>query len=81
MKLIYRGISYGYDPLKASSWPVRRATPYTLGYRGVTYDVTPRAATTTMSQTVPRQLIYRGNIYWVTRTVAAAKESSQNNLD
>jgi Domain of unknown function (DUF4278) len=71
MKLIYRGMTYDYDTLKASSRLVRRETPYNLLYRGVSYQVTPQSETPeTPVQTVNHQLIYRGNTYWVTRTIA-----------
>lgn len=78
MQLIYRGVTYNYDFLKASSRSIRCAAPYALSYRGVTYQVQPRVQSPTAPvETIARQLIYRGNTYWVTRTVPE-KVSSQS---
>jgi hypothetical protein len=71
MKLIYRGVTYDRDALKASHHLVHRKAPYTLRYRGISYQVTPKSEhSETPVRTVTRQLIYRGNTYWVTRTIA-----------
>jgi Domain of unknown function (DUF4278) len=70
MKLIYRGVTYDYHDLKASSRLVRRETPYTLHYRGVPYQVTPKSETPKTSvHTVTHQLTYRGNSYRVTQAI------------
>lgn len=70
MKLSYRGVTYDYHTLKASSDRVRRETPYNLRYRGIIYQVTPQSAMLKAPvQTVTRQLTYRGTTYWVTRTI------------
>jgi Domain of unknown function (DUF4278) len=62
MKISYRGASYDYDSLKASSDPVRQEKPYNLCYRGIAYQVTPKYETAKVPvQKVTRQLIYRGN--------------------
>lgn len=74
MKLIYRSTTYDYNTLKASSRPARRTTPYTLFYRGVTYQVQPNTSTASV-ETITRQVIYRGNTYQVTRTVPVAPSS------
>jgi Domain of unknown function (DUF4278) len=77
MQLIYRGTTYDYHALKASSRPTPRTTPYTLFYRGVTYQVIPQSKTSTSPvQTVAHQLIYRGNVYWVDRTVESSETVS-----
>lgn len=79
MQLIYRGTTYDYNTLKASSRPARRTTPYTLSYRGVTYQVNPKSESSAGPvQTLTHQLVYRGNVYYVTRTVPAAKVSTSN---
>ncbi len=74
MKLIYRGVSYDYDPAQARSGntgrPARsthQATPYTLRYRGVTLQVDPQAPA--QQPTLPSEydLIYRGVNYRVHR--------------
>ena len=74
MKLIYRGTTYDYNTLKASSRSTRRTTPYTLSYRGVSYQVQPNTSTASV-ETTTRQLIYRGSTYQVTRTVPVAPSS------
>jgi hypothetical protein len=68
MKLIYRGSTYDYSSLRTFN-PVCRVAPYDLYYRGFTYRVTPER-TRHPTQTVTHQLIYRGNVYWVTRSIA-----------
>lgn len=73
IQLTYRGVTY--DTLKASSRLVRRETPYTLCYRGVTYQVTPKPETAEVPvQTFTRQLTYRGSTYYVTRTVLSERQ-------
>ncbi|ARV59851.1 hypothetical protein BZZ01_15530 [Nostocales cyanobacterium HT-58-2] len=73
MKLIYRGMTYNYDPSKATGRPfqqVRRSgSAYNLYYRGLTY----RVDTNDKPAEVPvlpimYELIYRGISYFVNRT-------------
>jgi hypothetical protein len=79
MKLIYRGMTYNYNSLKASSRPVRREAPYILHYRGVNYQVVPQSETPAATvYPITYQLIYRGNTYSVTRTVAVEAVSDSN---
>ena len=79
MKLIYRGMTYNYNSLKASSRPVRREAPYLLHYRGVTYQVAPQSETPAATvHPITQQLIYRVNTYSVTRTEAVEAVSDSN---
>lgn len=72
MKLIYRGLTYDYNPAKRAT---RRSfgrthvsqTPYELIYRGNRYRVDPKAIAKPCIQPVTYQLIYRGINYWVHR--------------
>jgi hypothetical protein len=49
MKLIYRGATYDSETLKAANdRSVPRETPYTLQYRGVSYQVNHRGETVEM---------------------------------
>lgn len=72
MKLIYRGLTYDYNPAKgAVHYPFRRTrTPqstYELIYRGNTYRVEPNTITKAFAKPVAYELIYRGITYWVDR--------------
>jgi hypothetical protein len=91
MKLYYRGESYEYDPNQArygnSGRPVRPARtsqePYTLIYRGATYQIDPTAPvaeTPALSGTY--ELIYRGTTYRVDRATKqiVPVESSSGSL-
>jgi YHS domain-containing protein len=75
IKMIYRGLTYYYDPAQArpdrQTQPTNRA-PYKLIYRGVTYHIDPSASKP--PSTAPRsyELIYRGSTYQVTRDEAGA---------
>jgi YD repeat-containing protein len=76
MKLIYRGVSYDYDPSQARSGNLGRPgrsthgakAPYTLMYRGVKIEVDPTAALTE-APVLPTSynLSYRGVSYQVNR--------------
>ncbi|HEY9667479.1 MAG TPA: DUF4278 domain-containing protein [Coleofasciculaceae cyanobacterium] len=72
MKLIYRGLTYDYDPAKgATRYPFQRTrtsqSTYELIYRGNRYRVEPNAITKTSVQPVTYELIYRGVTYWLHR--------------
>lgn len=73
MKLIYRGITYDYDPTKReTSCPFEHThtsqTPYELIYRGHKYWVDPNAICAKPSvQPVTYKLLYRGISYLVYR--------------
>lgn len=75
MKLIYRGVSYDYDPnhIRAGNtgYPVRGSqtikTPYTLIYRGVTTQVDPNNQPAIAPLPASYDLIYRGATYHVNR--------------
>jgi Domain of unknown function (DUF4278) len=74
MKLIYRGVSYEYDPTPARSInrgrPARstqQAAPYTLQYRGVTLNVDPQAPAQLPTLPSEYDLMYRGVTYRVQR--------------
>ena len=66
MKLLYRGLSYEYNPgtiVGRSEEQAAIGNPYTLSYRGSSFNVYPGLAS---SQTMPRpvgNLIYRGQSY------------------
>lgn len=72
MKLIYRGVTYDYDPTRD---PIddrfdRIREPLTLTYRGNRYQISPNQAMPDAYR--PRaayQLTYRGNKYWVHRPI------------
>jgi Domain of unknown function (DUF4278) len=76
MKLIYRGVSYDYDPSQARSGNLGRPArsthgakaPYTLMYRGVKIEVDPTAAPTE-APVLPTSydLSYRGVSYRMSR--------------
>lgn len=66
-KLIYRGVTYDYDPTHP---PVddrfdRIRQPITLQYRGNRYQLAPNRLTTEVYQPRSYQLQYRGVKYWV----------------
>jgi Domain of unknown function (DUF4278) len=70
MKLIYRGNTYNYDPMKAKnrpSFPRTGESPYKLIYRGSTYQFDPTIAQLDNSKSISYELIYRGNSYQVNR--------------
>lgn len=72
MKLIYRGLSFDYNPAKcATRHPCQRPqtsqVPYELIYRGNKYRVDPNAMTAAPIQPVTYKLIYRAITYWVNR--------------
>lgn len=71
MKLIYRGVTYDYEPgqRNAVERPRHSQAPYTLIYRGQVVDVDPRAFHVELS-TLPAHydLLYRGVSYRVSRT-------------
>jgi Domain of unknown function (DUF4278) len=65
-KLIYRGATYDRETLKASNYhSAPRETPYTLCYRGVTYQVNPTGETVEMPEQTFGQKI-SGVTYQVT---------------
>jgi Domain of unknown function (DUF4278) len=82
MKLIYRGQIYYYDPSKAPERPIY-STPYTLHYRGVTYQVAPKSETAQEPvQSVNRstyKLHYRGVTYLVNRNASGDAISAEDN--
>ena len=72
MKLIYRGLTYDYDPAKrATRRPFGRThvsqTPYELIYRGHKYWVDPNALAKHSVQPITYELICRGINYLVHR--------------
>jgi Domain of unknown function (DUF4278) len=74
MKLIYRGVSYEYDPTQSrpgnTGRPARsthQAHPYTLTYRGVKMQVDPNQAAQVSTLPSESDLIYRGVSYRVHR--------------
>lgn len=72
MKLIYRGLTYDYDPANSAiRYPFQRTptsqSTYELIYRGHRYRVDPNAIMKTSVQPVTYELIYRGISYRVTR--------------
>uniref|UniRef100_B8HZ94 DUF4278 domain-containing protein n=1 Tax=Cyanothece sp. (strain PCC 7425 / ATCC 29141) TaxID=395961 RepID=B8HZ94_CYAP4 len=69
MKLSYRGIQYDYQPRQGNTGkpaPAAQAQPYTLTYRGTSYQINPDAPKP-QTVTFPNgyDLIYRGNRYHV----------------
>jgi hypothetical protein len=73
MKLIYRGVTYDYDPDQArASRPTQptRQSAYDLMYRGVSYRVDPTIAHGPAVKPRSYELMYRGNAYQVTRNEA-----------
>lgn len=80
MKLIYRGVTYEYDPSQIKSGnlgqPVRPSqssqAPYTLIYRGVTMQVDPAHLAEPISSPASYDLIYRGTAYQVRRDSTGA---------
>ena len=77
IQLIYRGVTYDYETLKASNdRSAPRETPYTLCYRGVTYQVNSQSETAGVPvQRLTRQLIYRGQPYCASQTVLPERKS------
>jgi hypothetical protein len=72
MKLIYRGLSFDYDPARSAvSRSFERThvsqTPYELIYRGNTYWVDPNALVKAFVQPITYELLYRGITYQVNR--------------
>jgi hypothetical protein len=72
MKLIYRGLSFDYDPAKSAACrpcdhPQTSQTPYELIYRGNKYRLDPNAIKKVPVQPVTYKLIYRAITYWVNR--------------
>lgn len=72
MQLTYRGTTYDYTPARPVRRPfqlVRRAgAPYTLRYRGLSYQIDPNAPQTqTSTEPIVYSLIYRGVTYLVKR--------------
>ena len=73
MKLIYRGVTYDYNPTNsAARHPFQPAhhtskSTYELIYRGNTYRVDPNAITKASAQPVTYELSYRGVTYKVNR--------------
>jgi hypothetical protein len=92
MKLIYRGISYEYDPTQAKAGntgepthAVRHTqTPYALIYRGHKVQVDPQTFSNQTAERPDRYtLIYRGATYSVTRNgdnQATARIQSTDNV-
>jgi Domain of unknown function (DUF4278) len=65
-KLIYRGATYDRETIKASNYhSAPREKPYTLCYRGVTYQVNPQGETVEMPEPTFGQKI-SGVTYQVT---------------
>ncbi|MEG3858572.1 DUF4278 domain-containing protein [Microcoleus sp. herbarium12] len=75
-QLTYRGASYDRETLKDANYhSVPRETPYTLCYRGVTYQVNPQGETAEVPvQRLTRPLIYRGQTYCVNQTVLSERK-------
>uniref|UniRef100_B8HZP0 DUF4278 domain-containing protein n=1 Tax=Cyanothece sp. (strain PCC 7425 / ATCC 29141) TaxID=395961 RepID=B8HZP0_CYAP4 len=72
MKLSYRGIQYDYHPRPGTTGkpaPAAQAQPYTLTYRGTSYQINPRVPKPP-AVNFPNgyELIYRGNRYSVPST-------------
>jgi Domain of unknown function (DUF4278) len=70
IKLIYRGITYNYDPdrIRANSpLPHSHKSSCNLIYRGVTYRFDPAIAKPDSVKPCSYELIYRGSIYQVHR--------------
>ncbi|BAU13167.1 hypothetical protein LEP3755_37040 [Leptolyngbya sp. NIES-3755] len=67
MRLIYRGVEYDYDPTQGTRDDrfSRFREPITLTYRGNHYQLDPNRPVRSTVQQQPRELIYRGNRYWV----------------
>jgi Domain of unknown function (DUF4278) len=73
MKLIYRGVTYDYNPTNGAARHSFQPTHHTskstyeLIYRGNTYQVDPNAIAKASVQPVTYELIYRGITYSVNR--------------
>ncbi len=70
MKLIYRGVTYDYNPSNGEPFQhTHRSSksPYELIYRGNRYRVEPNAIKQAATQPVTYELIYRGATYTVNR--------------
>lgn len=72
MKLIYRGLSFDYDPAKSAACrpcdhPQTSQTPYELIYRGNKYRIDPNAIVKAHVQPMSYKLIYRAITYSVNR--------------
>lgn len=72
MKLIYRGITYDYDPIKKATCRLFEQThtsqiPYELIYRGYKYRVDRNALAKPFVKAVTYKLLYRGTSYLVHR--------------
>lgn len=67
MRLIYRGVEYDYDPTQHTRDDrfSRFREPITLTYRGNRYQLDPNRPARSTVALQPRELIYRGNHYWV----------------
>lgn len=67
MRLIYRGVEYDYDPTQGTRDDriSRFREPITLTYRGNHYQIDPTRPARSTVEPQPRELIYRGNRYWV----------------
>lgn len=65
MKLVYRGVSYEYDPhSQQPSQHSREIRPiYNLMYRGVAYTVDPNVDSNVLSPKPIANLVYRGVAY------------------
>ncbi len=73
MKLICRGPTYNYDPIKAkNNSPVQHTgeSAYRLIYRGSTYLFDPATAKVAAVKPHSYELIYRGSTYLVNRNEA-----------
>jgi hypothetical protein len=62
MKLIYRGITFDYNPPQIIVNHCSRE-PYTSRYRGTTYQIDPSTQQPSYQQRVSYQLKYRGLTY------------------
>jgi hypothetical protein len=74
MKLIYRGVTYDYNPAPSRAHNAGRPSrstpaqvPYTLIYRGQTYSIDPNARSTEAPMPAEYDLLYRGTAYQVRR--------------
>ncbi|MBE9011438.1 DUF4278 domain-containing protein [Pseudanabaenaceae cyanobacterium LEGE 13415] len=67
MRLIYRGVEYEYDPTQGTGDDrfSRFREPIMLTYRGNHYQLDPNRPVRSKVEQQPRELIYRGNRYWV----------------
>jgi hypothetical protein len=73
MELIYRGIAFDYDPSQgfvsySPQFVHSSSAPYSLKYRGVTYQIDPSARQASSTKLKAYTLRYRSVTYFIYRS-------------